>query len=372
MKLAPSSVIGILGGGQLGRMLALAGYPLGHRFRFYDSSPDAPASHLAETTSGRYDDLDKLASFASGLDVATYEFENVPVGSAESVSRWTSVYPTISALSVSQDRLLEKAYLYRLGIPTPLFAAIDSDESVAGGVATIGTPLVLKTRRMGYDGKGQRVLGSQKDVLAALQELRDVPLILEQYVVFDYEVSLIAVRGTAGDVVFYPLVRNIHRAGILRESIPLIQTVVHEKAIELQGQAQEYANRILNDLNYVGVLTNEFFVVQGNLLANEIAPRVHNSGHWTIEGCVTSQFENHIRAITGSALGITDQVGYSAMANIIGQLPDVASILSLPHAHLHLYDKEPRAGRKIGHVTINAPDQQQCATAFERVKQYLS
>jgi 5-(carboxyamino)imidazole ribonucleotide synthase len=353
---APSTTIGILGSGQLGRMLALAGYPLGYRFRFLDTSADAPSGRLAPIVEGDLSDLALLHHFAEGLTVATYEFENVPVESARALNELVAVFPPPAALEVSQDRLIEKSYFVRHNIPTTLFVRVDTREGLDLGIAQIGFPCVLKTRRMGYDGKGQVVLRAANQVNAAWLAMQGSALILEQYVPFDMEVSLLSVRSTKSELAFYPLVKNVHREGILRQSVPVDPSQDAGRFNILQQIAQQYATRVLNDLNYVGVLTIEFFVVAGALLANEMAPRVHNSGHWTIEGAETSQFENHIRAITSLPLGSTALKGYSAMLNIIGELPDVRAVMSVPNAHMHLYDKMLRPGRKIGHVTINAPD----------------
>ncbi len=327
--------IGILGAGQLGRMLALAGYPLGHRFRFLDPASDSPAGRLADHIAFDFLDESALDKFADGLDVITYEFENVPVYAAQYLEMVLPLYPPPAALEKAQDRYIEKSFLSALGVPTPRFT-IDI-------TAAFGFPAVLKTRRMGYDGKGQKIIRSET-------ELGNEPLdgmILEQYVTFDRELSMIAARNRSGEMKFYSLVENHHRDGILRLSL-----VTGNISPELQRQAEEYITRLMTTLDYVGVLAIEFFDKGGRLLANEMAPRVHNSGHWTIEGAVTSQFENHIRAVTDAPLGSTSPLGVCAMVNLIGHLPDVKSILKIEGAHLHLYDKAPRPRRKIGHVTF--------------------
>lgn len=346
--------VGILGAGQLGRMLVLAGYPLGLRFRVLDTYDDAPAGAMAEFVLGQsFADREALARFASGLTHVTYEFENVPVDAARYLATQVPVYPPPAALEVSQDRLVEKSFFRTLGISTPEFKAVDSQESLSAAVRDLGTPAVLKTRRLGYDGKGQRVIRQPTDVAPAWEALQSQDLILESFVQFDREVSLLSVRGSAGGTAFYPLVENYHHDGILRRSIaPAPETLP-----ALQAQAENYGARVLEALDYVGVLAIEFFQQGDNLLANEMAPRVHNSGHWTIEGAETSQFENHLRAVLGLPLGPTTPRGYSVMLNLIGTIPEPAAILNTPNAHLHLYDKEPRPGRKVGHITLRGADE---------------
>ena len=340
--------VGVLGGGQLGRMLALAGYPLGLRFRFLDPAPESPVEELADLVVGRFDDLDALARFPAGLDVITYEFENVPVEAARHLARDVPVYPPIAALEVSQDRLAEKTLFTRLGIPPAPFAAVDSLGELRQAVARLGLPAVLKTRRLGYDGKGQFLLREDADVMAAWQSLGGVPLVLEGFVRFERELSQIAVRSRAGEVRSYPLVENHHEGGILRRSIAPAAGVTDAVA----DQASQAIRRVMDHLDYVGVLTIEFFQTAEGLVANEMAPRVHNSGHWTIEGARTSQFENHLRAVLGLPLGSTEAVGHCVMVNLIGSAPPTDRILAIPGAHLHLYGKKPRPGRKIGHVTL--------------------
>jgi len=345
--------VGVLGGGQLGRMLALAGYPLGLRFRFLDLSPRAPAGHLAELHAGDYEDPDVLDRFAVGLDVVTYEFENVPVASACLLASRLPVYPPPQALEAAQDRLVEKTFFQSLGIPTPPFLAVDSEQGFRSALRQIGLPAVLKTRRMGYDGKGQIVLREPKDAEYAWRVLGDVPQILEGFVPFRRELSVLAVRGGGGETAFYPLVENHHRDGMLRLSLAPAPGLTDA----LQGEAEDYARRVLAALEYVGVLAIEFFEADGRLLANEMAPRVHNSGHWTIEGAETSQFENHLRAVLGLPLGSAAAVGHAAMVNLIGSTPPPEVVLRLPRAHLHLYGKAPAAGRKLGHVTLVERDE---------------
>lgn len=343
--------IGIIGGGQLGRMLALAAFPLGARVTFLDPAPDAPMSFLAKQICGAYDDERALEQLARKADVVTYEFENVPVASAQFISRFTKIFPPPDALRVSQDRVVEKEFFNSLEIPTPKFLQIDSWNDLENAMSEIGLPALLKTRKLGYDGKGQFLIRARAESERAWAEMQGADLILEQFVNFTREVSILAARGQQGECVFYPLVENFHRDGILRLSrAPFLNT-------ELQNLAQTYAQRVLEKLNYVGVLALEFFQVGDELLANEMAPRVHNSGHWTIEGAATSQFENHARAIMNLPLGSTETRGYCAMLNFIGALPDINALLKIPDAHVHLYDKAPRAGRKLGHVTVVAGDE---------------
>ncbi|MCC6175449.1 MAG: 5-(carboxyamino)imidazole ribonucleotide synthase [Chloroflexi bacterium] len=341
-------IVGVLGGGQLGRMLALAGYPLGLRFRFLDPSPESPAGQFADLHVARYDDQAALARFADGLDVVTYEFENVPVATTRFLAGRVPVLPPPAALEVAQDRLREKTLFARLGIPTATYVPVDSLDQLADAVARIGLPAVLKTRRLGYDGKGQLVLHTPADVEGAWTALGGIPLILEGFVPFERELSILAARDPAGAVACYPLVANQHRAGILRLSLAPAEAVTSE----LQARAEGHARAVLEALDYVGVLAVELFQVGDSLLANEMAPRVHNSGHWTIEGAETSQFEQHLRAILGLPLGSTQLRGWSAMANLLGVEPPLGALLAQPGLHPHRYGKAPRPGRKLGHVTL--------------------
>ena len=317
-------IVAVIGGGQLGRMLALAGIPLGLSFRFLDPAPDAPVRDVGELLVGAYDDPELLDRLAEGAEVVTYEFENVPVEAARRVG----AVPGAEALDAAQDRLTEKLLFRRLGIPTVRIN--DEVESF---------PALLKTRRLGYDGKGQRLVEARPGTVPGL--------VLEERVDFDRELSLIAVRGQLGETRFYPLVENVHKDGILRTSRA-------PAANASQAEAEAYATKILDELEYVGVLALELFDVGGKLLANEIAPRVHNTGHWTIEGSETSQFENHLRAILGLPLGSTESRP-AVLVNLIGAVPKAFDVLEIPHAHLHLYGKEPRPGRKLGHVTLVNP-----------------
>lgn len=338
--------VGILGAGQLARMIALAGYPLGVEFIFLDPSADACANALGEHLLGDYNDLGLLAQLAERADVVTYEFENVPSEVAEFLSTHTQVHPSPQALAVAQDRLLEKNFFNGLGIATPAYRAVDSLAGLQAAMADIGYPAVLKSRTQGYDGKGQSVLRSADDLASGWQLLAGVPAIVEAFVPFSREVSIIAARNSAGDIVYYPLAQNLHRGGILRVS-------ESKQGDPMQGQAQTYVTRLMEALEYVGVLALELFEVDGQLIANEFAPRVHNSGHWTIEGAQTSQFENHLRAILNLPLGATTAMNKAAMVNFIGGLPATEAVLAIPDAHLHLYGKTPRKGRKVAHATIH-------------------
>ncbi len=346
--------IGIIGAGQLGRMLALAGYPLAQQFQFLDTSADSPGGQVAPIVTGAFDDPTSLERLAADVDIVTYEFENVPVSALHAVSRTRPCLPPVEALRVSQDRLYEKELFTKLGIPTPPFRAVDSLEGLRAAVAEIGLPAVLKTRRLGYDGKGQHVLRKAADVEAAWAALGQAPLILEGFVRFEREVSIIGARSTRGEVRCYPIVDNTHRGGILRV------TLAPHRSRALQQAAERHLQRLLRHFDYAGILTIEFFVHGGRLVANEMAPRVHNSGHWTIEGAATSQFENHLRAILGLPLGDTRPLGHAAMVNFIGAMPERARVLALPGVHYHDYGKASRPGRKVGHATIVA------ATAAER------
>ena len=318
-----TALVGCIGGGQLGRMLALAGAPLDVRFRFLDPSADACAADVGELVVGAYDDPELLDRLADGADAVTFEFENVPVEAA----RRAGAIPDARALEQGQDRLVEKQLFASLGIPTARFGTLDDT----------GVPALVKSRRLGYDGKGQRLVESRgpmgDDELA------------EELVPFDRELSIVAVRGRDGDTRFYPLAENEHRGGIL--------AVTRAPARDApQAQAEEIATKLLDALGYVGVLAVELFDVGGRLLANEFAPRVHNTGHWTIDGAVTSQFENHVRAVLGWPLGSTEATGESVMVNLVGESPPLERLLGVPGAHVHLYGKAPRAGRKLGHVTL--------------------
>jgi 5-(carboxyamino)imidazole ribonucleotide synthase len=329
-------------------MLALEGRRLGLRFRFLEPSWPAPVDELGEVVRAAYDDPETLDRFADGLAVVTYEFENVPVTSALRLADRLPVRPSPAALEVGQDRLWEKEAFRRAGIPTAPFLGVSSLDELKAGVARLGLPAVVKTRRLGYDGKGQGILRDPTDADAVWRLVGGVPLLLESFVAFDRELSILAVRGVDGTCVFYPLVENVHRDGILWKSTAPAPGVT----TRLQIAAEEHARHILELYDYVGVLAIELFQVEDELLANEMAPRVHNSGHWTLDGAETSQFENHLRAVCGFPLGSTAAIGHAGMLNLLGRAPPLAPMLRVPGARVHLYDKEPRPGRKVGHVNV--------------------
>ena len=337
--------IGVLGAGQLGRMLALAGRPLGIEFLMYDTAPDATGGRVAPLVVGSFDDRRALSRFAQQVDVLTVDWENVPAASLQELTRRVAVRPSTRALSVSQDRLAEKKLFERLDIPTAPHAAVNTLAGLRRAVERVGLPGVLKTRRLGYDGKGQAWLRRMADVESAYEALAGQPLIYEARVRFTRELSLIAVRGADRTIACYPLAENRHEGGILR-----VTRAPHPNHA-LQVEAERHLRALLERLSYVGVLAVEFFEADGRLVANEMAARVHNSGHWTIEGAETSQFENHVRAIAGLPLGRTGARGHSAMVNFVGGMPAAAEVLAVPGTHLHDYEKEPRPGRKVGHVT---------------------
>ncbi len=351
--------IGILGAGQLGSMLVAAGDPLGLEFRFFSPSAAVPGARLAPLTVGDYADRDALIKFAQEVDLITYEFENVPGDSVRALESVRPVYPPAAALETSQDRLSEKQLFRKLGIQTADFASVDSIEDCERAAQSLHLPMVLKTRRFGYDGKGQQVIRSLEQIPAAVAALGGRELIAEQFIPFDTEVSIIAARQApipgvnSRDIRFYPLVENRHAEGILRET----RAPARSLTPELQLLAECAATEVLEALDYSGVLAIEFFVVGDALCANEMAPRVHNSGHWTIEGAVVSQFENHLRAILGLPLGCTDTRGFVGMLNLIGDAPDPVSsvgqrLLESEDTHLHLYHKKSAPGRKVGHITF--------------------
>jgi 5-(carboxyamino)imidazole ribonucleotide synthase len=338
--------VGIVGAGQLGRMLALAGYPLGLDFLFLDPAEGAPAGQVAPQLTGAFTDAKLLSKLARHTEVLTFDWENISVEALRKLPKGTRICPPVPALAAAQDRVKEKELFERLRIPTTRWAAVDSLAQLQRAAAEIGLPGVLKTRRLGYDGKGQFVLRTSADIEPAWRALGDAPLLFEEMVPFDYEVSIIGARSTRGEVVVYPLNGNVHAQGILR----LTRAPYGSPA--LQRAAARSLRRVLDHFRYAGILTIEFFVRRGQLLANEMAPRVHNSGHWTIEGAETSQFENHLRAILGLPLGATAARGHCAMLNLIGDMPARAAVLAEEGLHLHDYGKSPRPGRKLGHLTL--------------------
>lgn len=353
--------IGILGAGQLGRMLALAGYPLDFDFVFLDPATEACAAPLGEHLYAEYTDEHALAEFCAAVDIATYEFENVPARTAEFVAARVPLLPAPIALTVGQDRLSEKSLFDSLKVPVPRYVPVATREALDIAVRAVGLPAVLKTRRLGYDGKGQAVLRQPQDVDAAWARLGGQPLILEAFVPFEREISCLAVRGKQGELAFYPVVENVHRDGILRTATPRMDD-------PMQATAEDYARRVIEHLGYVGVLAFEFFVARGQLFANEIAPRVHNSGHWTIEGAEVSQFENHLRAIAGLPLGSTALRGWSAMVNFIGSAPADAALAAIPGVHIHHYGKTPKPQRKVGHATVTANSESELADRVSRLQ----
>ena len=337
------TLVACIGGGQLGRMLGLAGLPLGLRFRFLDPAPDACAGAVGELVVGQYGDAGALERLADGADVVTYEFENVPVDAAARVA----AVPGTAALEHGQDRLREKELFRSLGIPTARF----------GALAETGVPALVKTRRLGYDGKGQRRLEAVEPLAA--------DEVAEEIVPFARELSIVGVRGHDGETRFWPLGENVHRDGILR--------VTRAPAADApQAEAEAICTTLLDALGYVGALAVELFEVDGRLLANEFAPRVHNTGHWTIDGAATSQFENHLRAILGLPLGATEARAPCVMVNLIGELPALEELTALPGARVHLYGKEPRPGRKVGHVTLLDPDEDTVARALALASEGLA
>jgi 5-(carboxyamino)imidazole ribonucleotide synthase len=342
--------VGILGAGQLGRMLALAGYPLGLDFLFLDPAKGAPANRIAPVLQGSFTDRKLLGRLARGTEVATIDWENVPLDSLRALAdAGARIAPPIAAVATAQDRVSEKRLFERLDIPTTRWKAVGTHAQLERAVREIGLPGVIKTRRLGYDGKGQAVVKTRDEVERAWREMGAVGLIYEEWIPFDCEVSIIGARSRRGEIAIYPLNGNVHSGGILR------LTRAPYGLPRWHRLAAGYLERVLTRFQYTGVLTIEFFVRGGRLIANEMAPRVHNSGHWTLEGAVTSQFENHLRAILNLPLGSTRPTGHSAMLNLIGSMPPRRTVLGWEGVHLHEYDKEPRPGRKIGHCTVVEP-----------------
>ena len=360
------ATVGILGGGQLARMMALAGAPLGLRFRVLDNVADACAGQFAPMVVGDYTDRAALAEFAAQVDVATFDFENVPAASARWLAERIPVFPAPRARATAQDRLAEKTLFRDLGIPVPPFRAIETRDGLQAAVGAIGTPCILKTRRLGYDGKGEFRLMSPADIDAAWSALgaqaQRVGLILEGFVAFERELSVVAVRGRDGEFRAWPLTENWHVDGVLSASLAPARV-----SPGIEATALDHARRLAEALDYVGVLALELFCRDGELLANELAPRVHNSGHWTIEGSETSQFQNHLRAVLGLPLGDTRMLGHACMLNWIGAMPEALPLLREPGGHWHDYGKAPREGRKVGHATLRADSAEGLAAALRRV-----
>jgi 5-(carboxyamino)imidazole ribonucleotide synthase len=354
-------MLGVLGGGQLARMLALAAAPLGVKTLAVDSVGDACAGQVAPLLVADWTDYAALETFAARVDVVTFDFENVPAETAQRLAERVAVFPNPRALAVAQDRLAEKTLFRECGLPTPDFMTVDTREQLDQALATVGVPAILKTRRLGYDGKGQFRLHDLADADPAWAALGAQAakhgLILEAFVPFERELSVLAVRGRDGDFRTWPLTCNWHVDGVLSMSLAPAPDIEL-----LQPRATALVRTLAERLDYVGVFALELFVKDGELLGNEMAPRVHNSGHWTIEGAHTSQFENHVRAVLGLPLGDTGARGMSAMFNWIGELPDATAVLQSVDAHWHDYGKQARPGRKVGHATVCAPDAGQLAT----------
>ena len=363
--MAAIKTIGIFGGGQLGRMLAQAALPLGLECTFFEASSNCPAAALGQVIDNTKSNA--LQTFAASADVFSLEFENTLLSHADALTQTETLYPPRQALAIAQNRLSEKALFTALEIPIAPYAAVNSLADLQQAAQTQGLPLVVKTATGGYDGKGQYVVRADGDIELAWQELgKAIPLIAESFVHFEREVSIIAVRGQDGDVKTWPLAENHHHDGILSHSIVPAPNSAH-----LQPIATDYITRLLNHLNYVGVLTLELFVTPQGLYANEMAPRVHNSGHWSMEGAVCSQFENHMRAVAGLPLGSTEAIKPTVMVNIIGQHPNTADILALNGAHLHLYGKTERTGRKLGHITLMPTDSSQLTGLCQQLARVL-
>jgi 5-(carboxyamino)imidazole ribonucleotide synthase len=358
--------IGIIGAGQLGQMLGYAARDLGYECRFIDPAESPPAAAVGPVVRASFDDADALATLARDSDVVTYEFENVPVDALAPITDIVPVYPPPDALRHAQDRLAEKQLFGQLQIPLPDYRTVDSRDDLVAAIAEIGLPLVLKTRRLGYDGKGQFALRESGDVDAAWESLAGQDLIAEQWIPFDREVSAIGARNADGDFAIYPLTHNEHSGGILHTSRAPYEDPV------LESGARRYLGDLMDHLGYVGVLALELFVVGEQLLANEFAPRVHNSGHWTIEGARTSQFSNHLLAITNRPLGPTSCNGFAGMVNLIGEIPDSARQLTIGGCRLHDYGKSPRPGRKLGHITVVTDAAESRDRALESVLESLS
>jgi 5-(carboxyamino)imidazole ribonucleotide synthase len=345
-------------------MLGLAGIPLGHSFTFLDPSPAACSKEVGDLIVAPYDDEEALGELAARCDVVTYEFENVDVGAAQDLAAQVPLWPPSVSLATAQDRLDEKRAFEKAGLEVATYAPVSDPEELRAAVDRVGTPCIIKTRREGYDGKGQAHIQSPDDAEEVWDSIGRKPSLVEAIVAFDRELSVIGVRSTTGETVFYPLVENHHADGILRISVapaPGTDSALTERA-------EEIAADLLDGLGHVGALAIELFQADGRFLGNEMAPRVHNSGHYSIEGATTSQFENHIRAITGSPLGSTASRGLSAMVNLIGEMPEESEVLALERAHLHVYGKEARPGRKLGHVTVTGDDACSVSSSLDELK----
>jgi 5-(carboxyamino)imidazole ribonucleotide synthase len=358
--------VGIIGAGQLGRMLALAGYPLGIECELVDRSPEASASQVAPIRVAALDDADALQELAQSVDVVTFDIENVAVDSLRELTDSVPVHPSPELVAVAQDRLEEKRLFAAIGIPTAPYVAVETAGDLDAAAAALSWPLVLKARRMGYDGRGQRVVATPTELARAWEDLGGVPAIAEAWMRFRRELSLLAARSIDGELAFYPLTENVHREGILSMSIAPVENA------DLQSTAEGWLAEIMSRFDYRGVLAVEFFETERGLVANEMAPRVHNSGHWTIEGAETSQFENHLRGVLGWPLGATAARGHAAMVNLIGTMPDRRLLLAQPGAHLHDYAKDPRPGRKLGHCTLVDASRARLVQRVEALREALS
>lgn len=353
--------IGILGGGQLARMLALAAYPLDIQLIGVDPKSDCCATPVTQIVHTNFFNLDEIAKYLQNIDCLTYETENLPIESVNLLAKHYKMQPSLEALRITQDRGYEKKFLNDLQIPTADYAELHNWDDLQQFINKFDFPAILKTRRSGYDGKGQYKLNHWEDAKKAWKDAGDRSLIIEKLVNFDFEVSIIAVRNYSGEIAFYPLIKNYHRKGILLTSqAPFVNA-------NLQSLAEKYALTVLERFNYIGVLTIEFFVQGNQLIANEIAPRVHNSGHWTIEGAETSQFENHLRAIAGYPLGSTKTRSYCVMINLLGEnVRNLPELLKIPGLHYHWYGKKPEPSRKLGHITLCANDEKQLAENVDK------
>ncbi len=361
--MSAATKIGVLGGGQLGQMLGLAAIPLGIECVFYDPATDAPARVAGRHVCAAWDDRDALARFAESVDAITFEFENVPAASLAFLAGICPVRPGVASLELTCDRIQEKEFLRAAGVPVQPFAPIATDAELDIALATVGPHGVLKTRTLGYDGKGQRVVRSAAELAPAWNALRRAPCIYEAFVPFDLEVSVIAVRAIDGSTEVYPIVENLHTQGILLRSIAPARV-----SDALAAAATAHARRVLEALDHVGALALEMFVADATLIANEVAPRVHNSGHWTIHGARTSQFENHMRAVAGLPLGDAGMPEHAAMVNLIGGVATTEEILAIPGTSAQFYGKTPRPGRKVAHMNIVAPTREQLLERVTRAQ----
>jgi len=357
--------VGILGGGQLGRMLALSARELGLEVTVVDPNPDAPAQVAARHVVADYASTEAMLALRA-VDVVTYEFENVPEEATRLLAAHVPVHPSPIALAVAQDRLSEKTTFQALGIDTPRYVQVGSEQDVMRAFAELG-PLVLKTRRFGYDGKGQVVVRTAEAARTAFAAIGAAPAIAEELLSFEREVSALVCRARDGQIAAYPVTHNVHRQGVLA-----ISEAPAGIPSELGERALAAASRLAEHFGYVGVLALELFCVDGRLLANEFAPRVHNSGHWTLEGAKTSQFENHLRAVCGLPLGSAELLLPSVMVNLLGRVPEAARLLALPDVHLHDYGKAPRAGRKVGHVTARAPTPEEARRIADEIERIVA